>query len=263
MTFPHRFAFLKTVTASVCLALGPAAPAAVASLERTLPAGPDGPVVLAARPDPGVTAWAVEEQLPSGTVAVAISHGGGFDPYTHKVKWGPFTDSLQRDLAYRMVSPASIEAVLAGRVSWDGQAPLAAGGPDAFTVEGDSFSSWLVATFGGDIFGRPEADPQFDGDGDGIPLLAEYYFGLDPNAPDKPGMQLSINPQNQLRLSLVRRASITGLTAAYWRSADLQEWMSFEPGSPVEASVDGELETLVFAFGEFAGATYVKIHIGR
>ena len=64
----------------------------------------------------GVSAFAIEEQLPSGWIATNINHGGSLDVRQSKVKWGPYFDSLSRDLVYQLFPSTNAE----GRVNISG-----------------------------------------------------------------------------------------------------------------------------------------------
>ncbi len=80
------------------------------TLARTLPVdylpAASLTVTLAATPAADVVVWAVEEAIPSGWVLSAISHDGGFDPETHRIRWGPFLDAVARTLSFTLASPA-------------------------------------------------------------------------------------------------------------------------------------------------------------
>jgi hypothetical protein len=65
---------------------------------------------------PGVSVYAIEEQLPAGWTAGNVNHGGAFDALQGKVKWGPFFDLEPRLLTY----DASPEAGASGSVAFSG-----------------------------------------------------------------------------------------------------------------------------------------------
>jgi hypothetical protein len=231
--------------------------------ERLMPNGPDDLLVIQARPLSSVQAWAVEERLPPGVVAVDVSHGGRFDPFTNKVKWGPYLDVVHRDLACRLVSTGSGEVSLSGEVSWDGLPPEPVTGESSRPVQTAGFTSWVLQTFGTQILGRPDASPRFDGDGDQIPLLAEYYFGLDPNVIDYPGMRLTFENPDRLLMTLKRRAAAADLEAGFFQSVDLGDWSAFDPGLPVSQIPDGDLETLTFDLGPLPPTLYIRLHLSE
>ncbi|MGV3771471.1 MAG: Ig-like domain-containing protein [Verrucomicrobiales bacterium] len=68
-------------------------------------------------------AYAIEDQPPIGWTVSEISHGGEFDPFTGKVKYGPFTDQNNRILVYTVTPPASTGGVaqFMGRTSVQGR----------------------------------------------------------------------------------------------------------------------------------------------
>lgn len=50
--------------------------------------------------------YALEDSVPAGWTVGAISHGGVFDANLRKVKWGPFSDALARDLTVALTPGA-------------------------------------------------------------------------------------------------------------------------------------------------------------
>jgi uncharacterized delta-60 repeat protein len=71
---------------------------------------------------PVFRAYAVEEQVPEGWGARAISDGGQVDSVNRLIKWGPFHDATARTLRYTLVPPATARGrvALAGSASFDG-----------------------------------------------------------------------------------------------------------------------------------------------
>ena len=234
---------------------------AASSVERVLPSSPAGFITLQARPDSGLTAWAVEEQLPASVTPLDISDGGRYDPFTNKVKWGPYTDVTDRDLQYRIAAGPG-EVVLSGRASWDGGAPATTTGGTTLLVGSDGgFRDWLIALYGDAIIGTPEADPHYDGDDDGNPLLAEYYFGLDPAIKDAVNFRLQPEP-GSLGLRLVRRQSAGDLPTTLWFSSNLSDWSTLDPGPPLQLSTEGDLETIQYDFGDLTEPAFIRLQLG-
>ncbi|MEX0325997.1 MAG: hypothetical protein AB3N33_07920 [Puniceicoccaceae bacterium] len=255
-----RAKFLCVLTVSLLAGQSPLL--AASPLERILPANAEEPIILQARPDQGVVAWAVEEQLPSTVTPLEISHGGSYDPYTNKVKWGPYTDVLARDLSYRISIPGLGEVTLAGAASWDGATPVPTTGETILLIAGDGgFTDWLIATFGNNVLGTPQADPQYDGDDDGNPLLAEYYFGLDPAVADSISFTLEIEP-GSLGLTLVRRQAASQLPTILWFSSNLADWTTLEANPPLQLSVDGDRETIQYDFGDLGQPAFIRLQMG-
>jgi uncharacterized delta-60 repeat protein len=71
---------------------------------------------------PVFRAYAVEEQIPEGWSARAISDGGQVDSVNRLIKWGPFHDATPRTLRYTLVPPTTAlgRIALAGSASYDG-----------------------------------------------------------------------------------------------------------------------------------------------
>lgn len=95
--------------------------AGFSQVTRFIPASIHGGGLLtlndSASPSPNITAYAVEEVVPSGWLVVSISNGGVFDEFTGKIKWGPFFDSSSRNLTADLRVPQSFleGAVFGGR----------------------------------------------------------------------------------------------------------------------------------------------------
>lgn len=78
-------------------------------------------IILSPKPAAGTFAYAVEDQIPASWDVRGISHGGGFDAISHKVKWGPFLDDSGRDLTYDVVVGSTpVQTTLVGSGSFDG-----------------------------------------------------------------------------------------------------------------------------------------------
>jgi len=78
-------------------------------------------ITVTARPDPAISAYAVEDQTPTGWEVFSISHGGAFDAANRKVKWGPFLDSGERALTYDIVPAGTAgQFTFVGSGSFDG-----------------------------------------------------------------------------------------------------------------------------------------------
>ena len=79
-------------------------------------------VQVSASPRRTVQAYAVEDRPPQGWAISAISHGGGLDAVSGRVKWGPFFDATPRTFTYQATSPSISggNAYFAGLASFDG-----------------------------------------------------------------------------------------------------------------------------------------------
>jgi hypothetical protein len=79
-------------------------------------------VRLAVVPEAYVSAYVVEESVPSGRSVSQISDEGVFDGSSGKVRWGPFFDDSPRDLRYELQPPLpnSERGNLLGLASFDG-----------------------------------------------------------------------------------------------------------------------------------------------
>ena len=71
----------------------------------------------------GVSAFAIEEQLPIGWAATNINHSGAFDARQSKVKWGPYFDALSRELLYQLLPATNAQgrATISGVGSFNGE----------------------------------------------------------------------------------------------------------------------------------------------
>ena len=87
------------------------------------------PVTIFASPAAEASAFAVEDQIPTGWTVANIGEGGEVDAVSGKVKWGPFLDSNPRTLSYQAVPPVDAKGVVAftGVASFDGASITVAG----------------------------------------------------------------------------------------------------------------------------------------
>lgn len=119
-------AALERVSRWICLGWILAALAVRASagdsLVRSLPEHylPQQPfqITLQVTPDALVRVYAVEEVVPANWITTQISDGGFLDSISGKIKWGPYFDSLPRQLTYQLTPNAQPDRI----VQWDGQA---------------------------------------------------------------------------------------------------------------------------------------------
>jgi hypothetical protein len=79
-------------------------------------------VFVSVRPMPGVSVYAVEDQVPAGVQVIAISDAGEFDAVNRRVKWGPYLDGSPREMSYEIATdPGSPDVVnFTGAASFDG-----------------------------------------------------------------------------------------------------------------------------------------------
>lgn len=79
-------------------------------------------VRVSVKPMPGVSVYAVEDQIPRGVNVDVISDGGEFDSANRRVKWGPYFDGAPREMSYEIVTDAAAPDVLTltGVASFDG-----------------------------------------------------------------------------------------------------------------------------------------------
>jgi hypothetical protein len=119
---------LRPATAPMGLrtSLGSITPVDDSSATRVLPPAvvPGEPFIveIQAHPAAVVSAYALEEQAASGWAITKISDNGEYDPAHQLVRWGPFFDSVLRDLTYEVSVPAGLPFTLAfsGSASFDG-----------------------------------------------------------------------------------------------------------------------------------------------
>ena len=106
---------------SVRVQSGLASSTAVAAMPERYTPGVPIQVSIAVTPAAEASAYAVQDLLPAGWVASAVSHGGVFDPISRAVVWGPFWDATPRTLGYAATPPAGASdvAVFAGTAWFD------------------------------------------------------------------------------------------------------------------------------------------------
>jgi hypothetical protein len=80
-------------------------------------------IPLLVTPSDGIYVHAIEDAVPAGWTVLTISHGGNYDANNRKVKWGPFFDAGQRDLAYTAQPPAAtnVSFTFTAQASFDGR----------------------------------------------------------------------------------------------------------------------------------------------
>jgi len=99
-------------------------------------------VSVTANPDPGVTVYAVEEDLPTGLSPANIDQSGQWDMVNGKVKWGPFFDNTARTFNYAVsASPGTYP--VSGVGSFDG-ASVATTGDAVVTIPSPTGPSTVV-----------------------------------------------------------------------------------------------------------------------
>jgi hypothetical protein len=101
----------------------PAAPFVISTFgAATYTPGVGMVITLNATPAAGTGVFAVEDAPPAGWVVSNITGGGAFDAVAGKVKWGPFFDNTQRNLAYTATPPggATGSVTFVGTGSFDG-----------------------------------------------------------------------------------------------------------------------------------------------
>jgi sugar lactone lactonase YvrE len=73
-------------------------------------------------PPSNASVYAVEDHVPAEVIVSDISDGGEYDAGTQLVKWGPFFDSLTRELSFKALvqAPNAQSLAFSGLVSFDG-----------------------------------------------------------------------------------------------------------------------------------------------
>ncbi len=136
-------------------------------------------ISLDAVPPTGNPVYAIETAVPANMIVSAISHGGVFDTKTNKVKWGVFLDANPRQLTFTLQAPGGYYETIYLQPSANmGGVGLDFVDVPITLVESASFSDFQTQL----LASNPNAStlPTADDDGDGVPLLLEYAFGLDP-----------------------------------------------------------------------------------
>ncbi|MFZ4819856.1 MAG: Ig-like domain-containing protein, partial [Limisphaerales bacterium] len=78
---------------------------------------------LSVTPDAGVSLQVIDETLPEGWSATAVSDGGTFDAALRRVRWGLFADDKARVLRYSAMAPEGVtgNVTISGVATFDGQ----------------------------------------------------------------------------------------------------------------------------------------------
>jgi sugar lactone lactonase YvrE len=107
-------------------------------------------LAILVQPSDGTTAYAIEDGPPPGWVVSQISHGGVWDAWSKKVKWGPFQDALDRRLTYQVKVPGSPtnHVAFVGQISLNGTNNPVIGQRNL--VQGTAAEPWVVR----DLFER-------------------------------------------------------------------------------------------------------------
>jgi hypothetical protein len=97
-------------------------------------------VSVSVRPQPGISAYAIEEHAPAGWTATNISDEGVFDAAAGVVRWGLFLDGNARTLHYTLNAPAGLTSIadLRGAASFDGETELISGAARVVAAEGSA-----------------------------------------------------------------------------------------------------------------------------
>jgi hypothetical protein len=106
---------LASVSLSVARLMGPGSSQVLSQISGFT-------VTLTTTPANGISAYAVEENVPNGFAVNSITGGGDFDATNGRVKWGPFFDNQTRTLSYVLTPPAGFtgQVTLSGVGSYDG-----------------------------------------------------------------------------------------------------------------------------------------------
>lgn len=108
------------------------------------------PVELQATPAANVVAYAVEESVPAGWSAAAVSHGGFWDAASGRVKWGPFIESpaIARTLSFSLTPPTNSSGTktLSGRAIFDAT-DVPAVGPQALPRRASTLTATISAAY--------------------------------------------------------------------------------------------------------------------
>ena len=120
--------------------------AAVSTLSQTEYV-PGQPVIVTIEVgvDSGAHAYATEDSPPSDWLVSDISDGGIFDSVNGKVKWGPYSDTVSRNLQYQVTPPLDESGGVSfvGLLAIDGGSQLI-GGDRTLSVDND----WAIFSDG-------------------------------------------------------------------------------------------------------------------
>lgn len=123
-------------------------------LSRTLPPRflphQSARIQIRTEPAPYGNAYSVEEDIPAELIVGSISHDGVWDPNHRRIKWGPFTDTLNRILDYEILTPAQPASSYAfhGRSQFDAH-PQSITGPNLWESATPASPASLLADYPG------------------------------------------------------------------------------------------------------------------
>jgi pectate lyase len=123
-----------------------------------------------------------------------------------------------------------------------------------------TFATWVAAKGLSGGAAAATADP----DGDALPNLVEYAFGLDPTIADGADMSLRLSSSGagQWTVRYPQNRQMTGVTAVVESSPDLVTWTAL-PGTPVVESSTSTQDQLALVFTSAAPRLFVRLRVSQ
>jgi hypothetical protein len=122
---------------------------------------------------------------------------------------------------------------------------------------GSSMASWLAPAITAGTLNPAKAGPADDPDGDGVPNLLEYAFGLDPVSPGnygKGGGQMLIsNTASNFVVTYRKQMWTVDLTYQLQTSTDLGSTWTSVPTTPTPIATEGEVQSMRVTVPKLAG----------
>lgn len=166
--------------------------AAQRRLPMSVGVGGDLDVSIEVKPPTAISVYAVEERIPDGAMALEIGAGGQFDAASGSIKWGPFFDTQERTLSYRLKHGQSAGGLLSfsGALSLDGESQSIGGMTSVSVRSAGEVPSPPVPPAGGDcleggglltFLNTGGLVRDVDGSLVGAGVFGQVYAGSDPN----------------------------------------------------------------------------------
>lgn len=213
-------------------------------------------LVISVTPPPGTKAYAVEEKLPVGIDVISIEEDGVWDPYTRKVKWGPFIDAAPRELRLEFIEAGGSFFFEGWSAFDDSGATMTTGISMIQRADPQTyFAGWLRLNFPG-AQSLPGANSILPGAR--LPLIAQYAMGIEPGSADYP-FQITDTAQ-QLELHFQRDNRRSDIDLVLEHSTDLEDWAPVDFKEATAIPLDEGREQIQIPIDPSDSAAFYRLH---